>query len=366
MSTTHLQKYFNTAPADEARVSSPTTAEQTAILVSNLVNDQNTTALLKKHGLVATSVAWEDTGRSKNSSLGPNISDMTLVVRSDNKDVRMPMIRYPNYKDLTTDVPSHVFHVPVGNEKRHEILDKILLSDYLGDLFCSRDSNILTSVQCCVLPVRAGKVTEFTVQLFNYQSEDDDPAVLAVMVTRGGTSSQIITRKNQNLLFNDELVGKYLSVKSLQDTRTDSSNDVVFNKATSYTDMSSTEMEDNMILIFQVPLVTKPRAQSRGSYSLESYTVVPESMACRGMDYGQIKVGSTIEKTDVFERTAKMVLKRDVRFPIRCTVQYYRVTDQDNVIESDVADIANQLKQYSSLTSSLVTETTSRVTEPTL
>ncbi len=47
---------------------------------------------LERMGLSAVSVAWEDTARTKNSCLGPNISDMTLQVGNRS----MCMIRTPS------------------------------------------------------------------------------------------------------------------------------------------------------------------------------------------------------------------------------------------------------------------------------
>jgi len=62
----------------------------------------------------------------------------------------------------------------------------------------------------------------------------------------------------------------------------------------------------------------------------------------KGMDFGQISLGSSEEK---YQGTKGYTLTRDENYPIRCTVQYYRVTDTGTVTEKDVADIAKQLSQ---------------------
>lgn len=131
-------------------------------LVSSLVNDRETQDLLNAHGLRAHSVTWEDTGRSKGSCWGPNISDMTLVTKKG--DRLMPVIRKPNFSDVTDDVPIDTFNLYVGNEKNTETerktvnLHKFLqnISQYTEntnqfDLTDARDDVVLTSSQCCVI-----------------------------------------------------------------------------------------------------------------------------------------------------------------------------------------------------------------------
>jgi hypothetical protein len=77
-----------------------------------MASDQKVIALAKEHGLDINTVSWEDTGRTKGSCWGPNISDMTLQVR-DEKGVyhRMPVIRQPNFADKTHDVQSTLFRL---------------------------------------------------------------------------------------------------------------------------------------------------------------------------------------------------------------------------------------------------------------
>lgn len=60
-------------------------------------NGTNARQLAGKFGLDVMSVAWEDNARSKNSSWGPCISDMTLNVM----DNALPLVRHPNFEDLT-------------------------------------------------------------------------------------------------------------------------------------------------------------------------------------------------------------------------------------------------------------------------
>lgn len=86
-----------------------------------------------------------------------------------------------------------------------------------------------------------------------------------------------------------------------------------------------------------------------------------------GMDFGNLSIGSDAGK---FTGTQNLPLTRDTRFPIRVTLQRYRVTDADTITPSDIEDIAKQLKTTQSIataTGSLVTNrVTDRPTEPDL
>ena len=82
------------------------TVRRTAAMVS----DAEAVKLAQKHGLQVLNLTWEDTGRFKNSAVGPNISDMTIQVQYRDPDAGgaqlacMPVIRHPNFSDLTGDV----------------------------------------------------------------------------------------------------------------------------------------------------------------------------------------------------------------------------------------------------------------------
>lgn len=366
-------------------------------LVSSLTNDMGTQDLLNSNGLRAHSVTWEDTGRSKGSCWGPNISDMTLVTKKGNK--LMPVIRKPNFSDVTNDVPIDTFKLLVGNEdnsgnterkvvKLREFLQDI--SHYTNnphkvDLTDTRDDVVLTSSQCCVLPVSRGNKTEFALQLFNYQSYNDDPAVLVILVTKDGVSTQVLERSNTKLFFNDKGTARWLNVERLQDKRERETGQKQ-DKIKSFTEMKTEEKMDNVLMMFQVPLERKQVMQPRGM-QLGGSLVFLESACCElgvvdgcssskkkckkvsGMDMGMLNLGSV---HGAYTGTKGLVLKRDKRFPIRCTFQYYRVTDQNYIDESDVKDIAEQLDQATKValaSGSLVfsdPETSQRKTEPDL
>lgn len=66
--------------------------------------------------------------------------DMTLVVEGSRRDYQMPIIRYPNYTDLTWDVAMEKIPIVVGNEVNGP-LHTINLKEYLEVLHSFRNSN---------------------------------------------------------------------------------------------------------------------------------------------------------------------------------------------------------------------------------
>ena len=164
----------------------------------SMIYDQSSQTLADRWGLDILDVTWEDTGRYDNSAVGPNISDMTIQVQQQDPDTGeyslhlMPVIRYPNFADLTGDVPIDQFYLLTGNEKGDE-LERVSLEDVLGDLrsylsepeswagsenslLADRDSHVLVSAQAAFLPIPAGEEATFNPVLFNYQSYPGDPA----------------------------------------------------------------------------------------------------------------------------------------------------------------------------------------------
>ena len=159
---------------------------------TGMVWNEQAIALASKYGLNILNVTWEDTGRYQNSSVGPNISDVTIQVQHQDPNTReprltlMPVIRYPNFSDKTADISLDKFFLLVGNEDGSG-LHKVSLREYLGDirrylsepgswagrgdsLLAPRDSHVLVSAQAAFLPVPQQGTAEFNPVIFNYQS----------------------------------------------------------------------------------------------------------------------------------------------------------------------------------------------------
>ncbi|PSR12717.1 hypothetical protein C8255_26245, partial [filamentous cyanobacterium CCP3] len=170
-----------------------------------MVSDPIARQLAESFDLNVLNVTWEDTGRFYGSAVGPNISDMTIQVQQRDPDTGryqlhlMPVIRHPNFADLSADIPLENFLVLVGNE-RGEDLRRVPLNELLGDLrrylhepeswtgrrqslLAPRDSHVLVSAQACFLPIPQSGLATFNPVLFNYQSRPGDPAVLTILAT---------------------------------------------------------------------------------------------------------------------------------------------------------------------------------------
>ena len=136
-------------------------------------------------------VMWEDTGRYQGSSVGPNISDVTIEVEVEGRHGKekhlMPVIRHPNFSDKTADIDIDKFYLRVGNQRDGKRLRTVSLRQLLrhparylslpedgriksGSLLAKRDSHVLVSAQSAFLPVPKGGQVKFYPVIFNYQS----------------------------------------------------------------------------------------------------------------------------------------------------------------------------------------------------
>jgi hypothetical protein len=315
------------------------------------------------------------------------------------------MIRRPNFNDVTYDLPIDSFNLLVGNESGSDT-KVVSLKDKLQELglYLERDSVVLTSAQTCVL--KADKQVEFSVQLYNYQSSSNQPAVLTIMATDKGTSIQTLGSFTEKLYFNHNGKSHLLKAERLADVREKRTGEK-HEAVKKVSEMSSEEKRENVIMVFQVPLkVVKPRSVFTDSYKSfgmmkggncaeESDEEDSDSIegACglygdssddddakmrpamarmkatpktRGVDMAVLSLGKEVGK---YPELNKEKLVRDERFPIRCTFQYYRVSDDVNLEEAVIQDIKHtfdNLEKESIAFGSLVSNTTDRKTEPNL
>src|SRR5205807_814831 len=79
------------------------------------------------------------------------------------------------------------------NVKAYASRPDTILGD--GNLFAPRDSHFLVSAQAVFLPIPKSGKAQFNPVLFNYQSAPGSPAVLSILVTRQGTSIQVVENK---------------------------------------------------------------------------------------------------------------------------------------------------------------------------
>lgn len=325
--------------------------------VAKLASNTDARDKLKKQALNISTVAWEDTSRTKNSCWGKNISDLTLKVGS----TRMPIIRADNFTDNSVDLPMDKLPMLVVGNETGTSLKKITLKEYLENfhLYCGsvdsrfslynkRDEMVLTSAQACVLPSDNGKV-EFAVDLYNYQSSHSEPAVLVIMATAYGTSAQVVCGGNTLLYFNNNGTSRTFTAERLSDHRASEG------KPTTGP-MTSEEKALNGIYIFQVPLKYTPRAMpmmeclSFCSMTTMEDCCAPKSMAMansRGMERAVLKLGEEKGKyKGIRDSNGKAhKLERDDSMPIRLTVQFYMCTDSSSITDSNVEEICTQIRR---------------------
>lgn len=335
------------------------TLDDTISKAESMVWDPQVTALAAQHGLSVLNVTWEDTGRSKGSVWGPNISDMTIGVRDSAGLLHpMPVFRLDNFTDTTADVASDKFWLRVGNERGAGLetiaLDTLLREtrSYLHDrdswtgdndaLWDDRDAHVLVSAQACFLPIPAQGEATFTPVLYNYQSMPDNPAVMTIVSTREGTSMQVIENESgymsEVLFFNADGERAPYTATRLSD----------FNAGGGDTLSGGPLDEDdnaNVVLVIQVPL--KQDVQSRGGWADVGDMMAPAS----AMEGGLLSEESDVEAAVIghgategpFKELDGLDIARDTRFPIRVTVQFYQATSNGVVTDDDVRRLRQQI-----------------------
>ena len=375
--------------------------------VSRMTNDLQSRKLANKFEMDIQNVSWEDTGRSKNSSVGPNISDLTISVESKDpltqrkKQTAMPVIRYPNFSDKTADVSPRDLTLLVGNEKGQP-LKRISLqqflenpTDYLHDpkswkglkrsLIANRDKQVLVSAQAAFLPVpRKGKAS-FNPVIYNYQSSANDPAVLTVLATPEGTSVTLVTdagdRFGQTLYYNDNGKAAVFTGERKSEALERRKNGGKIRKQSG---ASVADESLNLVMLIQVPLKTKKRSTPQ---PVEFYEDDEESFeGDEGAFYDDAEEDfaddsfAADESVDLEEAVISFAtangqyreiggleITRDERFPVRVTIQFYQATTSSRLDHRSIKRLAQNIRSVynnANAIGSLVTGgATGRITE---
>lgn len=342
-----------------------------------MVEDPKSQYMAWKYHLRVLNVTWEDTARYYASIVGPNISDCTIQVQEkDEKSgeyqlTLMPVIRFPNFSDRTCDLSPDEFYLIVGNEKEGREAKKITLREYLADpreymtgpdswkggresLVAPRDTHVLVSAQACFLPVPKEGKAEFNPVIFNYQSYEKNPAVLVILATREGTSMTVIDNKRdgfeagwtwgQRLFFNQQ--GERASLTGQRKSDFEAEQPGAADDAPSVS--AAGEEALNMVLLIQVPLKHKPlRASGMGSGGMGGMGMMG------GLGDAGVPTQSDVEEAVIghgevegpFTEVDGLAIRRDPKYPVRVTVQFYKATSNGVVDEKDMALIARQINR---------------------
>jgi len=207
---------------------------------------------------------------------------------------------------------------------------------------------------------------EFNVHLYNYQSSSGSPAVLVVVASSNGSSAQAIYGGTTALYFNNAGKAANFVAERLKEERARLGKEVEGK-------MDKDEQERNALFIYQIPLVPKNRRLSYTCESIESIVSESKSMkskqsmkrskACKGMDNAVLSVGKSHSD---FKGIESADIERDERFPIRCTIQFYKVTDVGDIPKEEIKDMAeniNRIYKAAGKSGSLVVENSDRKTE---
>ncbi|KPQ39183.1 MAG: hypothetical protein ACLFQ7_17430 [Phormidium sp.] len=342
---------------------------------TGMVRNDTAQSLVDEYGLNIVNVMWEDTARYDNSSVGPNISDLTIQVRQYHPEQRryeqhlMPVIRHPNFSDITADIPLDQFHLLVGNHNGRD-LERVSLRDVLDNLpnylhnpdswvnetpslLAKRDTHVLVSAQACFLPIPPGDKAQFNPVLFNYQSYPGDPAVLTLLATREGTSITIIDNRDednlpyrqiwgQQLFFNQNGQRARLTGERLSDFQAQQASEA--EPTDEPTPEAAGESGLNMVMVIQVPLKQKEPMDMDmivGSGPVLMSAPDPE-MERSNVEEAVIGHG---EPEGPFTEIAELPIERHPDFPIRVTVQFYKATDNGVLSAEDVDEIHQQINR---------------------
>lgn len=367
----------------------PSSLREAVRQVTRMTRDRGLVRAARAHRMRIQNLSWEDTGRWMGSAVGPNISDLTLEVvertttasgRPRTRSSLLPVLRYPNFTDRTADIPADAFWVRVGNQRegaRPDQLEAVPLTEVLShlrsylsvpeslrgdedDFTAPRDTHYLVSAQHVFVPLPEGARVEWAPVLFNYESEPGAPAVLCLVVTREGTSTTIIENRpdpsapgswGQRLYFNHGGQRTLFTAERRSDVR----RRIEAGQA-SADDASALEEGADMVMIVQVPLrvATRPRASASPSvmgYSGAAFGAgvggggLAPTASSRGRSHVERAVIGHGISEGPFRELGGRRLRRDRRFPIRVTIQFYRATSNGVVSGDDLEDAVRTIER---------------------
>ncbi|MEA3266387.1 MAG: hypothetical protein U9P42_05520, partial [Candidatus Fermentibacteria bacterium] len=191
----------------------------------------------------------------------------------------------------------------------------------------------------------------FNPVLYNYQSYEGSPGVLAILATREGTSATIIDNSSeynadyyswgQRLYFNEDGERASLTGSRISDFLENPDN---LSELTAEHMEAGGEEGMNMVMLIQIPLRQKERRDLWFECDDMSPMVgcVSECASEGSSDVESAVIGHG-ELEGPFREIDGLPIVRDERFPIRITVQFYKATSNGVASDGDIAEIAAQI-----------------------
>ncbi len=310
--------------------------------IARLDHDPTSAARLHALGLHLTHVCCEDSVHTRGPARGTSISDTTIQVSSRRQGqhftTSMPAIRFPDFADRSVDVPLAAIRLQVGNH-RGEPLRTIGLHEYLGDLrsqlghpdswagaatslLAASDSHVQLRAQACPLPVSRTGLTTFTPVVFNARARPGAPAVLALLATPEGTSATIVDNQRNRIR-----LGQRLFQNNHGQRKT-------------FTSPLSPAPDHPALVLIQVPLRQPPPPPAPHS----NWDILPMEP-----ERGTRKVDPIVLDPRTFEgpfiEVAGLTIERDERHPITVTVQFYQPTDEPELHDEALLELAAQIER---------------------
>ena len=201
---------------------------KTDSIISQLVSTLSAQA---GYPLVLDSLFWNKYNKLRVKSWGGCVTDQTILI--DN--IRMPIIRKPNYSQSTWDVSLDSIPITIGNQSKSDQFiqtQTISLREYLNNfnkymsstraqfsstdddtkefipsninLLSSSDNTVIMNTSCCLLPANINEgTTKFSLGALNWKTALKNPACLYIVSTINGTSSVIVEGNFQKIFYND-------------------------------------------------------------------------------------------------------------------------------------------------------------------
>jgi hypothetical protein len=237
-----------------------------------------------------------------------------------------------------------------------------------GNLFDTRDTHFLVSSQAVFLPIPKSGKAQFNPLLFTYQSAPGSPAVLTILVTRQGTSMQVIENKSedataagwgQELYFDNRGQRAAFTAERKADVE-----QRIASQGGPKTEDDRTALQKGADVLFlvQVPLKHAQLGRlggampqgNKGGAAGGMAAPAPPSAAAPAKKPAVATDGD--EKSDVeqavlghgpnlgpFNDGHRIRLERDPKFPIRITVQFYKATSNGVASDVDLDSIARSI-----------------------